>query len=420
MSDLLAARAIRSAGLTIFVLTVYLGVVVVGGWLAGIDRAPIGLMLAATTLVAVTIEPASRWLTKQANRFVYGHRFAPWEAVRRLSTAMGVGQEPEEVLVSMAEAIRDATRAEGVVVWLSIQGKLAPMAAAPADSLGDHAPMAGDRLRELDNVGLVVPIRQGTDELGAITVAGNALLPHQLKWVEDLAASATIATRTTHLRESIRLRLDHTRSRHDELIAARAGTARAQLAERRRLERNLHDTCQQRAVALAGKIGLVQGAFATDAATVGPLLTEIDADIRRLSTNLAGVAGGRVLPQLVDLGVGAALEVETADLAIEVRIVDGLVRRHHSDVEEAIFSCCMEALQNVVKHAAAGRIEVTLSEDAGLFRFSVRDDGIGFDPSAPSSGAGLANLRERMTAVKGALSVTSGDYGTEIAGEVPV
>ena len=417
--SLLATQAIRYVALIIFVVALYVSVAVVGAWVAGFDQPPIGLMLAATTLVAITIGPVSRWITKHANRVVYGTHITPREAVLRLSTSIGNQQAPNEILGSMAEAIRAFTSAEGVVVWVIIEDKPVQIAAAPSDYRRD--PVTTDEgLHAGEGRGVVVAIRRGPESLGGITLATDGLLMHEIKMVEDLATSASVVTQTIQLQESIHRRIDHTRSRQKELVAARARTAKAQLDERRRLERNLHDTCQQRAVVLAGKLGLVQTIIAASPAGIPPLLAEIESDIERLGTNLTGIAGGGALPELIDRGIRAALDVETADLGIEVNVVDELQRRHRSELEEAVFACCMEAIQNAVKHAAASRIEVELHDDHRVLRFVVRDDGLGFNTALRGPGTGLDNLHERMGALGGKLTVRSSEHGTEVAGEAPL
>jgi len=423
--DRVAVTAIVAVGLAVSVVVAYLAVVVGAGSLAGIDQPRTVLTLAATALVAVCFEPMRRRLAKLANRLVYGHRSSPWEAVSRLSAEMGHHQPPEEVLHSLAVVIRDGIGAGRVVVWLRVGPALVPVDAAGAQDRVACEPVAmvSDSLPDLGPVDLAVPIRHGSDTLGAVTVTrsgSDPILPIEVKLVQDLAAAASIATRTVRLQATLRRRLDVARQQHQELLAARARTAAAQLAERQRLERNLHDTCQQRAVTLAGRLGLAGSLARTDPDAASGVLAEVDADIERLAAAVSRVAEGLPLPNLLDDGIGPALHAETADLGVRVDIDDETGKRLPADVEEGLYLCCMEAIQNAVKHAAASRIEVRLYEEAGGLTFSVRDDGLGFDTTRQDSGTGLASMQERLRLLDGRLILRSGAGGSEVTGHVPL
>jgi signal transduction histidine kinase len=85
-----------------------------------------------------------------------------------------------------------------------------------------------------------------------------------------------------------------------------------------------------------------------------------------------------------------------------------------------VYFCCLEAIQNASKHAVeAEAITVSLRQDEAL-RFQVRDDGAGFDAAEAAPGAGLTDMRDRMVAVGGELSVRSSEAGTVVTGSVPL
>jgi signal transduction histidine kinase len=91
------------------------------------------------------------------------------------------------------------------------------------------------------------------------------------------------------------------------------------------------------------------------------------------------------------------------------------------DVEAAVYFCCLEALQNAVKHAGASRADIQLSVQDAALTFRVSDDGRGFVPSATGTGAGMQNMRDRLEALAGSLRVASvPGLGTTVSGEVPV
>jgi signal transduction histidine kinase len=90
-------------------------------------------------------------------------------------------------------------------------------------------------------------------------------------------------------------------------------------------------------------------------------------------------------------------------------------------VEAAVYFCCLEALQNVAKYAAATRAWIRLTQDAGTLRFEVGDDGAGFDTSVTSFGTGLQGMTDRLDAIGGAVRVKSAPgEGTTVIGTIPV
>ena len=97
------------------------------------------------------------------------------------------------------------------------------------------------------------------------------------------------------------------------------------------------------------------------------------------------------------------------------------VGRYPADVENAVYFCCLEAMQNASKHAPdASAVTVVLGQRDGLV-FEIRDDGAGFDRAAVSPGAGMTNMQDRLAAVGGAVEVTSSPgTGTVVTGRIPL
>jgi signal transduction histidine kinase len=203
-----------------------------------------------------------------------------------------------------------------------------------------------------------------------------------------------------------------------ELRASQARIVQAGDAERRRIERDLHDSAQQRLVAL--RIGLSAAGERLppgDRALLERLGTEIEHAIDELRT----VAHG-IYPQVLsDAGVGAALAAVARRSPLRTRIHDGWSRRHAEDLEATVYFCCLECLQNAAKHGGPSvSATVRLSERPGRVGFLVEDDGPGFDPSAVPEGSGLTNLRDRVSAVGGTLEIDSAPgRGTRVSGELP-
>jgi signal transduction histidine kinase len=191
--------------------------------------------------------------------------------------------------------------------------------------------------------------------------------------------------------------------------------------ERRRIERDIHDGAQQRLVALRIKLELTEELVARDPESGLAKLHTLGAEIEETLEELRSMARGVYPALLTDAGLAEALRAAAlrAPVAAEVRS-DG-VRRYAPEVESAVYFCCLEALQNAAKHARdATLITISLEHDDAL-RFEVRDDGAGFDPDSASAGAGLKNMRDRVGALGGEVTVASRPGGgVVVRGSVPV
>ncbi len=131
------------------------------------------------------------------------------------------------------------------------------------------------------------------------------------------------------------------------------------------------------------------------------------------------LARGIYPPLLRERGLAAALQAHAASMEIPVEINAEGIGRYASDIEAAVYFCCLEALQNAAKHASASRVQLQLHEQDGQLAFSVVDDGCGFDPDKASQGTGLRNMTDRIEAVGGRLEVRAGSSGTSVVGRVP-
>src|SRR3954465_13205366 len=211
--------------------------------------------------------------------------------------------------------------------------------------------------------------------------------------------------------------------------ASRARILEAGHAERRRIERDLHDSAQQRLVALrihlalmgerlegAEERAMVASLGLGGGEMVGSLGLEVDEAIEQLRDLARGL-----YPQLVgQLGLPAALGAVARRSAMPVRIRAEGLGRHPEALETTVYFCCVECLQNAAKHAGAdASVLIRLGASDGRVRFSVEDDGVGFDPATVPRGAGLTNLSDRVAAVGGAVGVRGRPgHGTRIPGEL--
>ena len=255
---------------------------------------------------------------------------------------------------------------------------------------------------------------------GIPTDDGRARLARAL-----LAMSAELARARRECHESER-RAAQLRASRDalavELAETRARVFDAADAERRRLERDIHDGLQQDLTAIRLRLERAIEVIRADPPNGQQMLIPVGADVDHAIGSLRSLARGIYPALLRDRGVPEALRSAALRLPIPVSIVDRDVGRYLERVEVAIYFCCLEALQNVTKHAGDGvTAKVCLSYEKGSLRFRVQDDGNGFEPGRNHAGSGLANMRDRIAAVGGTLAFTSRPgQGTTVSGRVPV
>ena len=193
----------------------------------------------------------------------------------------------------------------------------------------------------------------------------------------------------------------------------------AQDAERRRIERNIHDGAQQQLVALAIKLSITESLIGSDTDGERELLAELRQDAVGAVEDLRDLARGIYPPLLASAGLAAALEAQAKKAPVPTSVTAKAVGRYPQDVEAAVYFCVLEALQNVAKYAGATRAEVRLAASGHSLEFTVTDDGAGFDPGSKAYGTGLQGMADRLHAHGGSLTVRSAlGAGTTIAGRV--
>ena len=228
--------------------------------------------------------------------------------------------------------------------------------------------------------------------------------------------SACCARCCTIAQENDRLR-DELRTRRLELNGACARVVEAADAERRRLERNLHDGAQQRLVAVALQLRLIALRSAQDPETVR-ILAAAQEELAASLGELRELAHGLHPAVLANYGLGAALQALTARAALPVELIVDVEPRLPAPVEVAAYYLVSEALTNVAKYADAQTVTVRVAREHGDLFVAVTDDGIG--EADPAAGSGLRGLADRVEALGGRLSITSpAADGTTISAAIP-
>jgi signal transduction histidine kinase len=261
-------------------------------------------------------------------------------------------------------------------------------------------------------LGLVVVIRRPDESFSE----------EEERVLAELVRQVGLALHNVRLDSALQASLDELRHKAEELQASRARIVAAADAERRRIERNLHDGAQQRLVALAVKLGLVRRFVDTDLQQTRSMLDELREELKDAVEELRSLAHGIYPPLLMDQGLAAALGSAAQRATIPTRVETGPLGRYPSEVEAAAYFCCLEALQNAMKHAGPdATATVRVWEEAGALRLAVVDDGAGFDAAAMGTGSGFVNMRDRLGAIGGSLQVESSPGGgTSVLGILPV
>jgi signal transduction histidine kinase len=236
----------------------------------------------------------------------------------------------------------------------------------------------------------------------------DASLEHSPALVDAALTACAMSMENARLHAELRTQLD-------QVGASRARIVEAGLAERSRLERDLHDGAQQRLLALAmGLASLEQRT--TDPGSLA-MLDQSRAELRRALQELRDLARGIHPALLAQAGLGPALEAVAERLPLPVQ-VRAPAQRWDSAVEATAYFVVCEALTNAVKHGAASRAHVRVEPADGELVVEVVDDGRG--GADPGLGGGLAGLRDRVGAVGGQLAITSpAGSGTRIQARIP-
>jgi len=205
----------------------------------------------------------------------------------------------------------------------------------------------------------------------------------------------------------------------EQLTASRARIVQAGDAERRRLERNLHDGAQQRLVSLSLQLRIAESQLAEDPAAAAALIAEASDELALGLEELRELARGLHPAILTDHGLMPAVEALATRATIPVDVNGLPPERLAEPIEAAAFYVVSEALANVAKYAAASHARVDLVRDDGLLVVEVADDGVG--GANADGGTGLRGLADRVEALGGRLRVSSErGRGTTVRAELPL
>jgi signal transduction histidine kinase len=322
---------------------------------------------------------------------------------RRLARGAVAGLVVELQSGSAAVDLRDALgRALGdssleLAYWLPSQGRYVDSQGLPVELLDG----------ETGRVATVVE-RDGEPIAALIH---DVALRENAELVDSVCAAAALTLENERLRAELLAKLA-------ELQASRARLVAATDAERRRIERDLHDGTQQRLVSIAMALGLAESKLAADRPAVEPVLREARDALAVALAELRELTQGIRPAILVERGLAAALDDLCRRAALPVRLDVPLSDRLPEQVEAAAYFVASEALANAAKHSHASEVRLVASREGRLLVLEVSDDGIG--GAAAGGGSGLRGLADRVEALGGRLTVSSPPgRGTTIRTEIP-
>lgn len=425
--DVLISRTLLVATMAAFITAVYVLIVAGLGSLIGSgNRSNLALSLVATAVIALAFQPVRAHVERLANRLVYGRRASPYEILARFSQTAASASDGDEILARTARVLAEGVGGARSSVWMRIDSRLVPTSVWPAWPAGPPDPVTvrSEKSVDLPDADSSVPVSYRGELLGALAVsmpAGQSMAPVERRLLNDLAAQSAVVLRNVGLTAALRARLDDTTRQEAELRRSRQRAVAAQDAERRALERNIHDGAQQHLVALAVKLRLAASVAAGDPERAAMLARDLPAETHRALATLHELTGGIQPRLLTEQGPAAALRSQAETMPIHVEILESGLVRAMPAAEHAAYFCCLEALQNAAKHSTATRVRVRFETVGRELRFTITDDGAGFDPAAVRRGSGIGNMRDRAESVGGRLEVeASPGAGVTVRGVVPL
>ena len=313
----------------------------------------------------------------------------------------------------------------GLVVELGGPGASTSLREALARALGDPTLQlafwfpAEQCYVDADGTTVTIPDDSGNrsstfvarDGMPIAVLLHDPVLEHNAELVQSVCAAASLALENERLQAELRARLA-------ELHASRARLVGATDAERRRIERDLHDGTQQRLVSIAMSLSLLESKLPEQAAQAQPLVRETREALALALQELRELTHGINPPLLTERGLAAALDELCRRAALPTHLHVTLDRRLPDQVESAAYFMASESLANAAKHSHGTEVRVIASYDQQTLTVEVADDGIG--GASTTGGSGLRGLADRIEALGGRFTVSSPPgRGTTLRAQIP-
>ncbi|HEX4016761.1 MAG TPA: histidine kinase, partial [Frankiaceae bacterium] len=442
------SESVAITGVAVLVAAVYLVVIVgIDGKPKAHERDVLLASLLAAVAVALLAGPLRRRLAHLSDAVIGDRDPSTEEVANTFVGRMSRAVPMDELLLQLAEALRDTIPGTVAEIWTGTDGVLTRAVSVPhrqpsrlelnesertviAQARIGGPAWAGVWLPSLLEDGgdvRFVPMAHLGELLGVIVVrrplASPLFTEDDERPLVELARQLGLALHNVRLDSALQASLAELAQRNEELQASRLRIVQAADESRRAIERNLHDGAQQHLVALAVKLGLAaQIAEDGDTETVMSLVTDLRGDVQTTIGELRELAHGIYPPLLRDRGLGEALRAAASRSPLPCAVEVKTEHRFPEEVEAAVYFCCLEAMQNAGKHAGDGaQLTVQIADAPGTLCVEVADDGAGFDASVAELGHGFVNMRDRLGAIGAELDVDSAPgAGTRIRTAIPV
>ncbi len=446
--DRVLVHTVSATGLTAVVVLVYLVIVIgLGRTPADTERTLLVLSMLAAAVAALAYVPARERLAESANRLVYGERHPPDEVLRTWGSRLSRSIPMDELLLQLAESLRKVLVLRRAEIWTGTPGRLelavsVPDREAPALILGAEEQPVVTRAGVTGNAWLevwlpallegrtnaqlrVAPASHSGELLGLLVIEraadGDHFTDEDDRVLTELARQVGLALHNVQLDSALQESLENLKQANEDLRTSRARIVATGDAERRKIERNLHDGAQQHLVALAVNLRLAKDMLADDPDSAAEMLDALGDAVKDTIQELRDLAHGIYPPLLMDSGLSEALRAAANRSPLSVGVDAEGLGRYSSELEAAVYFCCLEALQNAAKHAPEASVSIVLRETDGEVQFSVTDDGPGFDVAAATAGHGYVNMSDRLGAIGGTVEWTSAPgEGATITGTIPL
>jgi signal transduction histidine kinase len=238
----------------------------------------------------------------------------------------------------------------------------------------------------------------------------DSALAHQPDLLEVVCAAANVALERERLQAELEARVVELQASRERIVAAGD-------AERRRLERDLHDGAQQRLVAIALQLSLLKGRIQSDPAIAEELAATAGDELALSLAELRELARG-IHPAVLEHGLAAALDSLAARASVPTKVLFETSERLPGPIELAAYFVASEALANVAKYAHATTVSMRVWRTNGIASIEIADDGVG--GADDTGGSGLRGLADRVEALEGRLRVSSpAGAGTVVTAELP-
>ena len=362
-------------------------------------------------------------------------------ALRRVATLVAREPSPAEVFEAVArevgtllgarraQLVRVASPGEGIVAASWSDGTLQPVPVghrAPLDRRGVLGRMLRNprpvRIEDWDEAGggvaaLMRSLEIRSGAAGPIVIGGRVWGAVSAVWSDAADMPVGAEDRVAAFAELVAYAIENAEAR-DEIAASRARLVEAADEARRRIERDLHDGAQQRLVAAALELSMLEQQLERGPAAAKAVLARAREQLDGGLSDLRDLARGIHPSVLSDRGLAVALEGLAKRAPIPVELHVAVQTRLDQAIEAAAYFLISEAITNTAKHARAESVRVDVEMNGDTMLVTVADDGVG--GAETTRGSGLGGLIDRVDAVGGRLEITSpSGEGTRLSARIP-